>query len=31
MRMNADAFLSLPLSDGAKLAILDGNARTLWP
>jgi predicted TIM-barrel fold metal-dependent hydrolase len=31
MRMNADAFLSLPLSDGAKQAILDGNARTLWP
>ena len=31
MRMNADAFLALPLSDGAKQAILDGNARTLWP
>jgi uncharacterized protein len=31
MRMNADAFLALPLSDGAKRAILDGNARRLWP
>ena len=30
MRVNADAFLALPLSDGAKRAILDGNARRLW-
>jgi predicted TIM-barrel fold metal-dependent hydrolase len=31
MRTNADAFLALPLTDGAKDAILDGNARRLWP
>jgi predicted TIM-barrel fold metal-dependent hydrolase len=31
MRMNVDAFLSLPLSDAAKRAILDDNARLLWP
>jgi len=30
MRANVDAFLALPLSDGAKAAILDGNARKLW-
>lgn len=30
MRANVDAFLNLPLSDGAKGAILDGNARRLW-
>lgn len=30
MRSNADAFLALPLSDGAKRAILEGNARRLW-
>jgi predicted TIM-barrel fold metal-dependent hydrolase len=30
MRMNAEAFLSLPLSDGAKGAILDGNSRRIW-
>jgi predicted TIM-barrel fold metal-dependent hydrolase len=30
MRANVDAFLALPLSDGAKGAILDGNARRLW-
>lgn len=30
MRLNADAFLALPLSDDAKGAILDGNARKLW-
>ena len=26
MRVNADAFLALPLSDGAKRGILDENA-----
>ncbi len=31
MKMNADAFLALPLPDGAKRAILDGNARRVWP
>ena len=30
MRLNVEAFLALPLSDGAKSAILDGNARRLW-
>ncbi len=30
MRGNAEAFLALPLSDGAKRAILDGNARKVW-
>lgn len=30
MRTNAEAFLALPLSDAAKGAILDGNARKLW-
>ena len=30
MRVNVDAFLALPLSVGAKRAILDGNARRLW-
>jgi len=30
MRLNVEAFLALPLSDGAKGAILDGNARRLW-
>lgn len=30
MRANADAFLALPLSAGAKAAILDGNARKVW-
>jgi uncharacterized protein len=30
MRVNVDDFLALPLSDGAKRAILDGNARRLW-
>jgi predicted TIM-barrel fold metal-dependent hydrolase len=30
MRVNADAFLALPLSDGAKQAILHGNASRLW-
>jgi predicted TIM-barrel fold metal-dependent hydrolase len=30
MRKNVEAFLALPLSDGAKHAILDGNARKLW-
>jgi predicted TIM-barrel fold metal-dependent hydrolase len=31
MKMNVEAFLALPLSDGAKAGILDGNARKLWP
>jgi len=31
MRVNAESFLASPLSDGAKRAILDGNARRLWP
>jgi predicted TIM-barrel fold metal-dependent hydrolase len=30
MRTNVEAFLALPLSDRAKQAILDGNARRLW-
>lgn len=30
MKMNAEAFLALPLSDAAQRAILDGNARKLW-
>ena len=30
MRMNVDAFLALPLSDGAKEAILSGNAAKIW-
>jgi predicted TIM-barrel fold metal-dependent hydrolase len=30
MRTNADAFLALPISDGAKRAILEGNARKVW-
>jgi hypothetical protein len=30
MSANVDAFRALPLSDGAKSAILDGNARRLW-
>jgi uncharacterized protein len=30
MKMNAEAFLELPLSDGAKRAILDGNSRRVW-
>jgi predicted TIM-barrel fold metal-dependent hydrolase len=30
MRVNVESFLALPLSDGAKRAILDGNARRLW-
>jgi len=30
MRANVEAFLALPLPDGAKAAILDGNARKLW-
>jgi predicted TIM-barrel fold metal-dependent hydrolase len=30
MRANADAFLALPLSDGAKSAILHGNAARVW-
>jgi predicted TIM-barrel fold metal-dependent hydrolase len=30
MKVNADSFLALPISDGAKQAILDGNARQLW-
>jgi hypothetical protein len=30
MRMNVEAFLALPLSDAARGAILDGNARQLW-
>jgi predicted TIM-barrel fold metal-dependent hydrolase len=30
MRGNVEAFLALPLSDAAKGAILDGNARKLW-
>lgn len=31
MRDNAEAFLALPLSDGGKRAILEENARKLWP
>jgi predicted TIM-barrel fold metal-dependent hydrolase len=31
MRANVEAFLALPLSDAAKSAILDGNARRVWP
>jgi uncharacterized protein len=30
MGLNVEAFLALPLSDRAKGAILDGNARRLW-
>jgi uncharacterized protein len=30
MRENVDRFLALPLSDGAKAAILDDNARRVW-
>jgi len=30
MKANVDAFRALPLSDGAKRAILDGNARRVW-
>jgi len=30
MKGNVEAFLALPLSDGAKGAILDGNARRVW-
>ena len=30
MKTNVEAFLALPLSDGAKAAILDGNARRVW-
>ena len=30
MRKNVDAFLALPLSDDAKGAILEGNARKVW-
>jgi predicted TIM-barrel fold metal-dependent hydrolase len=30
MRANAEAFLALPLSDGAKQAILHGNSTRLW-
>jgi predicted TIM-barrel fold metal-dependent hydrolase len=30
MRANAESFLALPIPDGAKRAILDGNARKLW-
>jgi predicted TIM-barrel fold metal-dependent hydrolase len=30
MKLNVEAFLALPLSDAAKGAILDGNARRLW-
>jgi predicted TIM-barrel fold metal-dependent hydrolase len=30
MRTNVDAFLALPLSDAAKGAILESNARTVW-
>jgi predicted TIM-barrel fold metal-dependent hydrolase len=30
MRMNAEAFLALPLSDADKSAILDGNSRRVW-
>ncbi len=30
MKTNVEAFLALPLSDAAKNAILDGNARKLW-
>ena len=30
MRANVDAFLALPLNEGAKGAILDGNARRVW-
>jgi uncharacterized protein len=30
MRVNVDSFLALSLSDRAKSAILDGNARRLW-
>ena len=31
MRANVDAFLALPLTDKAKAAVLDHNARRLWP
>jgi predicted TIM-barrel fold metal-dependent hydrolase len=30
MRANVDAFLALPLSDGAKKAILSENAARIW-
>jgi uncharacterized protein len=30
MKLNADAFLALPLAEDAKRAILDGNARKVW-
>jgi predicted TIM-barrel fold metal-dependent hydrolase len=30
MRANVDAFLALPISEGAKRAILEENARKLW-
>ena len=30
MRTNADAFLALPLSDGAKRGILHDNSAKLW-
>jgi predicted TIM-barrel fold metal-dependent hydrolase len=30
MRTNVEAFLALPLSDGAKQAILGGNAARIW-
>ena len=31
MRANVDAFLALPLSDGAKRRILHENAVKIWP
>jgi len=31
MKANVDAFLALPLSDGAKARILHGNAERVWP
>ena len=31
MKVNVEAFLAVPLSDGAKRAILHDNARRLWP
>lgn len=31
MSANVEAFLALPLSDEGKSAILEGNARRLWP
>jgi hypothetical protein len=31
MKTNVEAFRALPLSDAAKAAILDGNARRVWP